>query len=121
MTTNQAERFTITNLYRRAAELGTRLTEQIDRTLGPKIARRLANGEHGRVRRYAHAAARDGLRENGRVLAWADYRRLPDRRAQADAAGRSGAVWYALPLSEVDNITLLLEVLREQRTQDQNV
>src|SRR5664279_873986 len=44
VTTTQAERFTITNVYRRAAELGTRLTNQINRALQPQIARRLAEG-----------------------------------------------------------------------------
>src|SRR5690606_17619332 len=44
VTSWQGDRFVITNLYRRAAELGTRLTEQVNRVLQPAISRRLAAG-----------------------------------------------------------------------------
>lgn len=114
VTTHQAESFSITNLYRRAGELGARLTEQINRVLGPKIAQRLANGElipFGDTL----AASNEGLRENGRVLAWTDfggYRLGSSRLTLLDAAGET---WYALPIAEVDNINLLLELLRHHQ------
>ncbi len=116
VTTTEAERFSITNLYRRAAELGTRLNEQIDRALGPKIARQLADGGSV-VFGDALSVNAQGLRENGRDLAWLDYGgyRIGGRRLALLDAG--GGVWLALPLAEVDNITLLLEVLREKQPQ----
>jgi hypothetical protein len=114
VTTQQGERFSVTNLYRRTGELGTRLTEQINRVLGPKIAQRLANGD---LTPFGDtlAASNEGLRENGRVLSWAEYggyRLGSSRLTLLDAAGE---VWYALPLPEVDNVMLLLELLRQHQ------
>jgi uncharacterized membrane protein YobD (UPF0266 family) len=114
--TREDERFTITDLYRRADELGTRLTERINRTLQPEIARRLAADEtipFGDTLALSSA----GLREGGRELAWADYggQRIGGRKLTL--FDRSGAIWYAVPLSEVDNITLLLDILRERAPQ----
>ncbi len=119
VTTHEAERFTITNLYRRADELGTRLTERINRALGPKIARQLADGA---VVPFSDTltVSGAGLRENGRELAWAafgGYRLGGSKLALLEA---SGAVWYSVPLSEVDNITLLLELLRGRQTHSAN-
>lgn len=110
--TTQGERFSITNLYRRTGELGAKLTEQINRVLGPKVAARLANGETVSFGDTLTANA-EGLRENGRALAWANfggYRLGGSRLTLLDAAG---AVWYALPLPDVDNVNLLLELLRQ--------
>ena len=111
VTTTEAERFTITNLYRRADELGTRLTERINRALGPKIAQRLADGQAVPFSDSLTVSDK-GLRENGRDLAWSafgGYRLGGSKLTLLDA---DGAVWYAVPLPEVDNITLLLELLR---------
>lgn len=114
VTTSQDEHFTITNLYLRADELGTRLTEQIDRVLGPKIARKLANGDAVAFGDTLTVRA-DGLRDRDRVLVWANfgsYRIGGHKLALLDA---SGTIWYSAPLAEVDNITLLLELLRERQ------
>ncbi len=114
VTTHNAEQFTITNLYHRADELGTRLTEQINRILAPEIAQRLADGGAVSFGDTLTVSA-GGLRENGRDLAWSDYggHRIGER--QLWLLDGSGAVWYALPLSEVDNVTLLLELLRTKQ------
>ncbi len=111
VTTREAERFTITNLYRRAAELGTRLTDQIDRTLAPEIARKWAAGDWIGFGDTL-SVSREGLRESGRDLGWADYGgyRVGDHRLAL--LDKEGAVWHALPLAEVDNITLLVDLLR---------
>jgi hypothetical protein len=118
VTTHQAERFTITNVYHRANELGTRLTEQINRVLAPEIAQQLADGGSVAFGEPLTLSA-DGLRENGRDRAWADYGgyRIGERRVWLLDSG--GKVWLALPLSEVDNVTLLLELLRERQTGSQ--
>lgn len=114
VTTTKAERFSITNLYRRAAELGQRLNEQVDRTLGPQIAQQLAAGGAVAFGDMLTLNAA-GLREAGRRLDWTNYggyRLGGSRLALLDAAG---AVWLALPLAEVDNVTLLLELLRQHQ------
>jgi hypothetical protein len=116
VTTTEAERFAITNVYRRAAELGTRLTDAANRVLGPKVARKLAAGEKVGFGDSLWAS-RDGLYDGAAALAWADYGgyRIGGRRLTLLDA--SGAVWLALPLADVDNVTLLLELLREKQAQ----
>jgi hypothetical protein len=120
VTTTEDERFVITNLYRRVDELGTRLIDQVNRTLAPQIAQRLTNGDmipFGDTLSAGAAGLREGVGANVRDLAWADFggfRVGGGRLALIDAAG---AEWYALPLAEVDNLTLLLELLRQRRPQ----
>ncbi len=114
VTTAQDERFTITNLYRRADELGTRLTEHIDRVLGPKIGRKLANGEAVAFGDTLVLRA-EGLRDQDRGLAWADFGGYRIGGRKLALLDSTGAVWYSLPIAEVDNITLLLEVLRQRQ------
>jgi len=115
VTTTEAERFTITSRYRRADELGTRLAEQINRALEPQIARRLDAGEKIGFGDALSLSA-DGLLEGGRGLTWSDFGgyRLGDHRLAL--LDKAGAIWYALPLAEVDNVTLLLELLRQRQT-----
>ncbi|MEP7290215.1 MAG: DUF6585 family protein [Chloroflexota bacterium] len=115
VTTTEAERFTITNLYRRADELGTRLAERANRVLGPQVTRRLADGSAVPFGDTLSVSA-EGLRENGRDLLWADfggYRLGGSKLALLDSSGND---WYTLPLSEVDNIPLLLELFRWHQT-----
>ncbi len=115
VTTTEAERFVITNLYLHAAELGTRLAEQIDRTLGPKIARELADG--GKVAfGDTLRVSRDGLYDGEAALPWPEYGGYRIGGSKLSLLDASGAIWLALPHSEVDNITLLLELLREHQT-----
>lgn len=113
VTTREDERFTISEVYRRADELGTRLTERINHTLQSEIARRLAAGE---MIKFGDTLTLSsvGLHESGRVLPWDEYggQRIGGRKLTLYDG--SGAVWYALPLSEVDNVTLLLDMLRER-------
>lgn len=113
VTTTEAERFAVTNLYRRAAELGTRLTDAANRVLGPKVARKLAAGEKVAFGDTLRASS-EGLYDGSAALAWADYGgyRIGERRLSL--LDGSGTVWRALPLAEVDNVTLLLELLREK-------
>jgi hypothetical protein len=114
VTTAQGETFVITNLYRRAAELGSKLTEHLNRTLEPILASRLAKGEAVAFGETLQVSAA-GLREGERQLAWEGYGgyRIGGRQlALLDAAGE---VWYSAPLAEIENITLLLDILRERQ------
>jgi hypothetical protein len=112
VTTTEEERFTITNLYLRAAELGTKLTEQINRVLQPLIAQKIANGEAVAFGDTLTLKV-DGLHEAGRALSWDDYGGYQVGGHRLALLDRTGAIWYMLPLPEVDNITLLVELLRE--------
>ena len=114
VTTTEEERFTITNLYNRVDELGTKLTDQINRVLHPQIAQKIADGSAVAFGDTLTLKA-DGLHEAGRDLLWADYGGYQVGGHRLALLDKTGAVWYALPLPEVDNVTLLVELLREHQ------
>ena len=114
VTTREDEHFTITNVYKRADELGTRLTDRINQTLGPNIARKLASGEKIPFSDTL-IVSKDGLFEDNRTLAWADYGGYRLGNHQLALLDKNSAVWLALPLPEIDNVTLLLELLRSHQ------
>ena len=114
VTTTEAERFTITNLYHRAAELGTKLTEQINLVLQPQITQKIAEGSAVAFGDTLTVKA-DGLHENGRDLSWEAFGGYRIGGRQLALLDQSGAVWYTLPLAEVDNITLLVDLLRQRQ------
>lgn len=63
----------------------------------------------GAQRRRLRAAARD--------LSWADYGGYRIGERQLWLLDGAGSVWLALPLADVDNVALLLELLRERLPQ----
>jgi hypothetical protein len=112
VTTTQNETFVITNVYRRAAELGTKLTEHLNRILQPTLAAKLERGEtipFGDTLKVSTA----GLQAGESHLAWADYGKYRIGGRQLVLLNKAGEVWFSAPLFEVENITLLLEVLRQ--------
>lgn len=113
VTTQRDEQFTITNLYRRAAELGGALTEQINATLRPALAHRLSQGERVAFSDTLELSG-EGLHESGRSLPWESYSGCRVANRQLALLDAEGAVWFALPLWEVDNITLLLDMLKSR-------
>ena len=116
VTTSEDERFTITDLYRRADELGTRLTEQINRVLKPAVMQQIADGK-AVLFGDALRVGGQGLYQGEMVLMWADFGGYRIGGRKLALFDRGGAAWYAVPLSEVDNITLLLDILRERAPQ----
>lgn len=112
VTTTQGEVFIITNVYRRAAELGTKLTDNLSRTLQPTLATKLERGEPIPFGdRLLVSAA--GLDDGERHLMWDEYGgyRIGGRRLAL--LNKAGEVWFSAPLYEVENITLLLDILRQ--------
>lgn len=116
VTTNQGEIFTITNVYRRAAELGTKLTAALNRTLQPLIAARLERGESIPFLDSLKISA-SGLYSGDQMLSWDDYggHRLGGRRLAL--LNGSGEVWYSARLADIENVTLLLDLLRQRAPQ----
>jgi hypothetical protein len=111
LTTGQGDVIVLTNLYRRVGELGARIEQKVNAVLWPVIAERLAKGEIVPFSTALGLSER-GLQEGGRDLNWEQYGgyRIENRRLAL--LKQSGEVWFAVPLTEVDNITLLLQVLR---------
>lgn len=117
LTTWQGDVIVLDNLYRRVAELGVRMEQKVNAVLWPVMAERLAKGEtvpfSATLRMSAH-----GLHEGGRDLPWAEYGSYRVEKRRLSLLNGAGAVWLTMPLTEVDNITLLLQVLREHDRQD---
>jgi len=110
------EQIAITNAYRRVAELAAHLSERVGAALAPGLAVRLERGE--RIV-FAETLALDnsGLYAGERVLRWAEFggSRIGGRAlALLDA---NGAVWHRLPLAEIDNVTLLIDLLRTMKAE----
>lgn len=110
----RGERIVLGNQYRRVGELGLRLEQGVNRQLEPAVRDRLAKGERVPFADTLRLSA-DGLHERGRDLPWSaygGYRLAGGRLALLDA---TGAEWFSLPLAEVDNLTLLVLLLRERK------
>lgn len=107
------DRFTISHQYRNVDRLSTQLTEEINRVLAPEIARRLADGkqvEFGDTLRIGG----DGLHDGSRSLAWADFGSYRIGGGKLTIFTADGGDWLTLPLGEVDNVMLLVALLRGQ-------
>jgi len=112
LTTWQGDVLVLDNVYRRVSELGARMEQKVNAVLWPVIAERLAQG--GTVPFSATLGmTAQGLCEADRALPWPEYGGYRIQNRRLALLNREGDVWLAVPLTEVDNITLLLEVLRE--------
>ncbi len=115
LTTARGESMTLTNLYRNIEKLGAQLEQKVYALLGPALQERLKQGEM-----IAFAADLKlnaaGLHHKGRELAWTDFAGYKVGGGQLNLlAAPDESVWLSLPLSEIDNIPLLLEFLKRQR------
>ncbi len=111
----RGERIVLGNQYRRVGELGLRLEQGVNRQLEPAIRDRLAKGERVPFSDTLRLSA-GGLHERGRDLLWADYGGYRLAGGHLRLLDTAGAEWFSLPLAEVDNLTLLVGLLREQKT-----
>lgn len=114
---DQDELIVITDLlYRRAAELGTRMTERVNALLIPRLNAQLENGEKVAFGEQLRLT-RNGIEgTNGQLLDWARYSRFTIGDGQLKLLDNTGAVWGAFPLRDLDNITILLELLKSKRS-----
>lgn len=111
----RGERIVLGNLYRRVGDLGVRLEQGINRQLEPAIRDRLAKGElvpFSDTLRLSN----DGLHERGRDLPWSDYGGYKTAGGQLSLLAADGREWFSLPLPEVDNLLILVTLLRERKT-----
>jgi hypothetical protein len=54
-----------------------------------------------------------GLEDGERRLAWDEYGKYRIGGQQLALLNKAGEVWFSAPLYEVENITVLLDVLRQ--------
>jgi hypothetical protein len=105
------ERIILGGLYRHIDDLGLQLEKRVYAQLEPAIRDRLAKGERLPFSDTLRLSA-GGLHESGRDLPWAEFggwRLSAGRLILLDAAGEA---WFALPLSDYDNVPLLLQTLK---------
>jgi hypothetical protein len=111
--TSKDERILLTGNYRRIAELGDRLEAQIVAAQRPIAAERLARGERLSFS-DALTLSQAGLQAGGRELAWSAFSGW--RVEKGTLALLEGETeWLRLPLAEVDNLALLIGLLKERR------
>jgi hypothetical protein len=114
ITTIRDEKIVLDNLYRRVAQLGERLEARANHILEPLTAARLGKGELVAFSDTLRVN-NDGLHQSGRSLTWGDLGGYRIERGQLLLLDRGGEVWFGLPLPDVDNITILLNLLRQRQ------
>jgi uncharacterized membrane protein YobD (UPF0266 family) len=111
--TNKDETIVLTGLYRRIAELGDRLEAQVVAAQRTIAVERLERGERLPFSDTL-MLSQAGLHESGRDLPWAALAGWKvERGALVLLEGQSE--WFRLRLPEVDNLALLIGLLKERR------
>lgn len=115
LTTHQGETLVLTDIYRRAGEMGAKLEAGVNKALRPLVDARLMDGKA-----YPFGAglavSSAGIHSGDQLLSWGDFGGYKVEGRQLRLLDTSGAVWASAPLSEVENITLLIDLLREKAT-----
>lgn len=101
-------------LYRRAPELGTRLTEQVNAALAPRLR---ATFNSGTAVEFADgfSVSKAGLHHGSMTLPWSEFGGTHIGSGKLGLLQTDGSEWLALRLTEIDNVTLLLDLIRSQR------
>jgi hypothetical protein len=112
--TLQDETIVLGNVYKRIDELGVRLERAVNDALRGVMERALAAGKTVPFSATLSIGT-DGLHEGERLLQWSDFGGYQIARGSLDVLAKSDkAVWFSVPLDEIDNVTLLLGVLKEK-------
>ena len=120
LTTYVGDQMKIGNLYRRVGDLTDKLTMLINTPLREAIHERLLAGEEEPFAEYLFVS-NSGLRVDATILesasedarlAWSDFGGYEVKNRQL-LLRQDNEVWFAVPLTEVDNLIVLLEILRQ--------
>ena len=111
--TDEDETIVLNGVYKHIDDLSLRLEQMIHPHLRRKAERILANGE-GVAFSDTLLLGPSGLREAERDLRWADFAGYKVEGGQLILL-QSGqeTPWLVLPLSDIDNLVVLLELLRQ--------
>jgi hypothetical protein len=116
MRTEREELIILNRLYRRLDELTLRLEKTIVEARLPIINQQLENGERIAFGDGLKLSA-IGLHEGGRDLTWENFGGYRIQSGRINIYAQTGDVWYSAPLSDVDNIRMLIDLLQERHTQ----
>jgi hypothetical protein len=110
----RGERMVLTNLYRNVGQMGARLEAKVNAVLAPQIDDQLARGEKVAFSDTLRMST-TGLHEGGRELLWDSFAGYAIRGGQLHLLAQPDkSEWYSAPLGEIDNIKLLLNLLKQR-------
>ena len=111
--TNQDETISITNLYQDVQKLGPQLESFVTRARLPLLQAQLRQGQ---TLSFDALSLRDeGLIHDARQLAWVDFVGYRAESSRLILASQTDPNWASIPLSELDNLLLLVELLKSYR------
>ncbi len=127
ITTVGGDRIQLDNTYSSMDRLVDRLTEAVNAVLRPQVRYSVQQGNPVSFGE-AITLTRDGIRiegvpsedaPDGTVLPWAAYSGYRIVAGQLALLTGSDVVWFAQPLAEIDNLTLLVELLQTHQPSTQ--
>ncbi|MEO8608604.1 MAG: DUF6585 family protein [Chloroflexota bacterium] len=120
LTTIQNQQIALTNLYRNIGQLGARLEGKINPLLAPQIDDGLARGEKVPFSDTLRLS-QEGLHEGGRNLTWDSFAGYRVQGGRLHVLARpDNSEWYSAALGDVDNIKLLVTLLKKHETSPAN-
>ncbi len=101
--------------YKRAGELGTKLSERVNALLVPRLQ---AAFEQGETLSFGDqlSANHEGLSIQNGTLIWGQFSGYTLSGGELAIRDQQGEIWFSQPLGEIDNITLLIAILRQHLT-----
>lgn len=111
LTTIRGEVIELTNLYERVDQLVEQIEQRVYPRLGGHITAAFTRGERVPFS-DSLSLSRDGLHHRGRALAWEDLDGFGVQNGRLILCASDGTDWLSLPLAEIDNLPLLIDLLR---------
>lgn len=115
--THAGETIVLDNTYLRVGELGARLEAFLNETLRPIVKAQLDAGEQVAFAETL-ALSKSGLHRGAESLDWGDFAGYRVANRQVVIESQAGD-WHSVPLADMDNITLLLSLLKERQSPPQ--
>lgn len=110
---NQDEIIILNNLYRKMQDLSIRLEVAITHSLRPRIVAKLEKDEQVAFGNTLSMSAQ-GLHHAGQDLLWEAYQAYSVKGGMLQIMSQDNDSWFTTPLEEVDNLRLLIDLLRER-------
>lgn len=119
LTTIRGETMTLSNLYKRVDRLGAQLEQKIYPLLGVTLRARLMQGEKVPFTDTLRLSS-VGLHEQGRDLAWDQFAGYQIGGGHLTLYAQPNKTeWLRLSLPDVDNLPLLIDLLKRQAAERQ--
>jgi hypothetical protein len=113
LTTIRGEVIELTNLYQRVDQLVQDIEQRVYPRLGGQITAAFARGERVPFS-DSLSLSRDGLHQHGKALAWEDLAGYAVQNGKLVLRASDSTDWLSLPLAEIDNLPLLIDLLRRK-------